>query len=146
MRAGARSGALLQLAMEACVIVCRSVKESARQGRVLFIDAVGEIARERGQCFLRPEHQARILSAYRAFADEPGFTAIVSTTDVLRVDGNLSIARYVKKPKPQVQAGEAVTLPVAWDAFHAEGRDFWIRMDALLDMLDGLRPVEDTDA
>ena len=71
---------------------------------------------------------------------------MVSTTDVLRVDGNLSIARYVKKPKPQVQAGEAVTLAVAWDAFHAGGRDFWIGMDALLDMLDGLRPVEDTDA
>ena len=132
--------------MEACVIVCRSRKTPARQGRVLFIDAVAEITRESGQSFLRPEHQARILAAYQAFADEPGFTAVVSTTDVLRVDGNLSIARYVKKPKPQVQAGKAVTLDTAWDAFDAEGRNFWTGMDALVDMLDGLEEVEDANA
>ena len=132
--------------MEACVILCRRRKAPARQGRILFIDAVAEIARERGQSFLLPEHQARILAAYRAFADEPGFTAVVSTTDVLRVDGNLSIARYVMKPKPQVPAGEAVTLAAAWDAFHAEGRDFWIGMDSLLDMLDGLEAAEEADA
>ena len=132
--------------MEACVIVCRSRKTRARQGRVLFIDAVAEITRERGQSFLRPDHQARILAAYQAFADEPGFTAVVSTTDVLRVDGNLSIARYVKKPKPQVKAGEAVTLATAWDAFDAEGRNFWTGMDALVDILDGLEEVEDANA
>ena len=44
--------------MEACVIVCRSRKELARQGRILFIDAVAEIARERAQSSLLPEHQA----------------------------------------------------------------------------------------
>ena len=113
--------------MEACVIVCRSRKEAARQGCILFIDAVAEIARERGQSFLHPEHQARILSSYRAFADEPGFAAVVSTSDVLTAEGNLSIARYVKKPKPQVPCGEAVTLAGAWNDFDAQGRDFWDR-------------------
>ena len=28
---------------------------------MLFIDAVNEVARERAQSFLQPEHQARIL-------------------------------------------------------------------------------------
>ena len=131
--------------MEACVIVCRGRKEPARQGRILFIDAVAEIARERGQSFLRPEHQARILSAYQAFADEPGFATVASTADVLTAEGNLSIARYVKKPRPPVPTGGAVTLAAAWDTFNAEGRDFWTGMDALVDMLDGLAPAEDTD-
>ena len=132
--------------MEACVIVCRSRKEPARQGCILFIDAVAEIARERAQSFLRPEHQARILSAYQAFADEPGFAAVARTADVMAAEGNLSIARYVKKPKPQVTEGEAGTLAAAWSAFDAEGRDFWIGMDTLVDMLDGLAPAEDADA
>ena len=43
------------------------------RGKVLFIDAVNEVARERAQSFLKPEHQQRILAAYQAFADEPGF-------------------------------------------------------------------------
>ncbi len=62
------------------------------------------------------------------------------------VPGNLSIARYVKKPKPEVPVGEAVTLTAAWDIFDAEGRGFWTGMDALVDMLDGLEPAEDADA
>ena len=132
--------------MEACVIVCRSRKPAERQGCILFIDAVAEIARERAQSFLRDAHQARILAAYQAFEDEPGFAAVVSTTDVLAAEGNLSIARYVKKPKPDVPVGEAVTLTAAWDIFDSEGRDFWTGMDALVDMLDGLAPAEDADA
>ena len=132
--------------MEACVIVCRNRKEPVRQGRILFIDAVAEIARERAQSFLRPEHQAHVLAAYQAFADEPGFAAVARTADVLAAEGNLSIARYVKKPKPQVPEDEAGTLADAWVAFDAEGREFWTGMDALVDMLDGLAPAEDADA
>ena len=132
--------------MEACVIVCRNRKESVRQGRILFIDAVAEIARERAQSFLRPEHQAHVLAAYQAFADEPGFAVVTRTANVLAAEGNLSIARYVKKPKPQVPEDEAGTLTDAWVAFDAEGREFWTGMDALIDMLDGLALAEDVDA
>ena len=132
--------------MEACVIVCRSRKAPERQGRILFIDAVAEIARERAQSFLRDEHQARILAAYQAFGNVPGFAAVVDTADVLAAEGNLSIARYVKKPKLAAAAEDAVTLAAAWDAFDAEGREFWTGMDALVDMLDGLVPAEDVDA
>ena len=131
--------------MEACVIVCRSRKEPARQRRILFIDAVAEIAREKGQSFLRPQHQARILSAYRAFADEPGFAAVVSTGNVLVADGNLSIARYVKKPKPQLPPGEAVTVAGAWNDIDALECDFWTGMDSLSDLLDGLAPAKNAD-
>ena len=132
--------------MEACVIVCRSRKPAERQGRILFIDAVAEVARERAQSFLRDAHQARILAAYQAFEEEPGLSVVVSTADVLAAEGNLSIARYVKKPKPAVSEGDAVTLAAAWGAFDAEGREFWTGMDALVDMLDGLAPAEDADA
>lgn len=130
--------------MEACVVICRSQKPEARKGRILFIDAVAEIARERAQSFLRPEHQARILSAYHAFADDPGFAAVADVADVLAADGNLSIARYVKRPKAAVAGG--ATLAATWAAFDEDGRDFWTGMDALVDMLDSLTPAEDADA
>ena len=49
--------------MEACVVICRTEKPAARRGKVLFIDAVREVARERAQSFLKSEHQQRILGA-----------------------------------------------------------------------------------
>jgi type I restriction enzyme M protein len=130
--------------MEACVVICRSRKPADRQGRILFIDAVAEIARERAQGFLRPEHQARILSAYRVFADEPGFSAVASVGEVRAADGKLSIARYVKRPK--AAAAGNTTLALTWAVFDEEGRGFWSGMDALVDMLDGLTPAADADA
>jgi len=81
--------------MEACVVVCRTQKPAARRGKALFIDAVREVTRERAQSFLAPEHQKRILTAYQAFSDEPGFSAVASNDDVLANEGDLSITRYV---------------------------------------------------
>jgi type I restriction enzyme M protein len=132
--------------MEACVILCRSKKPADRQGRILFIDAVAQVVRERSQSFLSAENQARILGVYQNFVDAPGLASVITTADVLAAEGNLSIARYVKKPKVVVPVGEAITLTAAWDIFDAEGRGFWTGMDALVDMLDGLEPAEDADA
>lgn len=131
--------------MEACVIVCRSQKPAERRGRILFIDAVAEIART-DQSFLRPEHQSRILRAFQSFEEVDGFAAVVKVTDLLAAGGNLSIARYVKKPKLAVSAEDAVTLDGAWAAFDVEGREFWTGMDALVDMLDGLTPADNANA
>lgn len=131
--------------MEACVVICRSQKPEPRKGRILFIDAVAEIARERAQSFLATTHQTHILTAYHAFADDPGFAAVVKVTDVLAADGNLSIARHVKRPKAVVMGGGA-TLAATWAAFDEGGRDFWMGMDTLVDMLDNLMPSGNADA
>ena len=132
--------------MEACVVVCRSRKPKVRRGKILFIDAVGEIARERAQSFLRPEHQQQILDAYKAFRDEPGFAAVGSVENVLAKDGSLSIPLYVTRSKAAVAEGEETMLGDAWAAFEDDGRAFWTQMDALVDMLDGVVAEEADDA
>jgi type I restriction enzyme M protein len=58
--------------MEACVVICRTTKPSKRRGRILFINAVDQVTRERAQSFLADEHIERIVEAYRRFTDEPG--------------------------------------------------------------------------
>ena len=58
--------------MEACVVICRTTKPSKRRGRILFINAVDQVTRERAQSFLADEHIERIVEAYRGFTDEPG--------------------------------------------------------------------------
>ena len=124
--------------MEACVIVCRNRKQKKRQGKVLFIDAVHEVARERAQSFLKPEHQSKILKAYKAFDDEPGFAAVASNEDILAKDGNLSIPLHVKRVSETNGSDEEVDLPTAWSRFEEEGKTFWKEMDDLVEMLDGI--------
>jgi type I restriction enzyme M protein len=127
--------------MEACVIVCRSRKEPRRQGRILFIDAVNEVARERAQSALRPEHQARILGAYRAFADEASFAKVATVAEIAGQAYSLSIPLYVKRLRggPQGERGDdGRSLRELWAAFEEEGRGFWQQMDELVEMLDGL--------
>jgi len=132
--------------MEACVVICRTQKPAPRKGKVLFIDAVQEVARERALSFLKPEHQERIVRAYQAFADEPGFAAVASTTEILSKDGNLSIPRHVSRTAGSAGNGGNGDLRSTWAAFDAGGREFWLRMDALVDMLDGAVAKEAPDA
>ena len=123
--------------MEACVVFCRTRKPSARRGKVLFINAVREVARERALSFLTAEHQKRIFRAYRAFADEPSLVAVATTDKVLANDSDLSISRYV----PAANALHAhVTsdgdLRDAWATFDASSTDFWRQIDDTLKMLE----------
>jgi len=83
--------------MEACVVVCRSKKSSDRSGRILFIDAVTEVTRERAQSFLTPANIARIVASYRTFRGERGFAVAASLAEIVSNDNNLSIPLYVKR-------------------------------------------------
>ena len=81
--------------MEACVIVCCMQKPKSRRGKILFINAVNEVTRERAQSFLTDEHLQRIVRAYRDFKDEPGLTRVVPIEEIRAKEGNLSIPLYV---------------------------------------------------
>ena len=119
---------------------CRNRKPAERSGKVLLIDAVNEIARERAVSFLRPEHQARIAGAYSAFADEEGFAAVASLEAIAANEYSLSIPLYVKRPSTAAgtDGGQPATLQEAWQAWKASGQEFWQQMDAVAAMLDDL--------
>ena len=129
--------------MEACIVICRRRKPNARQQRILFIDAVHDVARERALSFMKPQHQQRVLGAYRAFADEPGFAKVVSVDDVLANGGSLAIPRYVRPLQPEAAARS--DLATAWAAFDATGREFWLQVDELIETLDAVLEKEAVD-
>jgi type I restriction enzyme M protein len=132
--------------MEACVVICRTQKPAARRGKVLFIDAVHEVARERALSFLEPEHQRRIVSAYRAFLDEPGFAAAATTEEILIKEANLSIPRYVKRTTGLSGTKSGGDVRSTWVALDASRQEFWLTIDALVNMLDGAVVEEGADA
>lgn len=82
--------------MEACVVVCRMNKPTARRRKILFINAVSEVTRERGQSFLDESHIEKIHCAYRAFRDAEGFAKVVHLDEVRANQGNLNIAMYLR--------------------------------------------------
>ena len=71
-------------------------KPPERKGKVLFIDAVHEIVRERTQSYLTDKHIQKILHAYYHFQDIEGFARVVSKDDILVNQGNLNIPLYVR--------------------------------------------------
>jgi len=132
--------------MEACVLVCRTQKPANLKGKILFINAVNEVAREKAQSFLRDNHQKRIQKAYHTFVDEPGFAAVLAKEDVLSKGASLSIPLYVKTRGGSVKAEEAQDLATLWNAFEKEGRQFWTEMGSLVETLDGIVAKEAGDA
>ena len=82
--------------MEACVVICRMNKPKERRNKVLFINAVNEVTRERAQSFLTDDHLQRIVDAYQAFGDEDGFVRVVANDEIQEKGSNLSIPLYVR--------------------------------------------------
>lgn len=127
--------------MESCIVICNRKKPAAHKGKVLFVDAVKEVARERAQSFLKPEHQKRIIDACKAFKDEEGFAKVVSNSELLTNGGSLSIPLYVKRPASvgtDTKEGAPKNLAQAWSAWNDGSRAFWQQMDGLVETLDGL--------
>ena len=91
--------------MEACVIICRTRKPAERRDRILFINAVNEVTRERAQSFLEEEHIQKIVAAYRAFRDVDGFARAVPLDEIRANHSNLSIPLYVRPANGDNGAG-----------------------------------------
>lgn len=81
--------------MEACVVICRKRKPKERRNKILFINAVNEVTRERSQSFLIEEHVGRIVNAYESFENIDYFSHVASM-DVIRERAfNLNLSLYV---------------------------------------------------
>jgi type I restriction enzyme M protein len=84
--------------MEACIVICRMDKPKERRGKILFINAVNEVTRERAQSFLTDENIERIVEAYVQFKDEPGFSRVATRDEIFIRDCILSIPLYMVNP------------------------------------------------
>ena len=96
--------------MEACLLITRTKKEKAKQGKILIINAVNEVRQGKNIAFLEEGHIKRIHRAYQAFEDQDGFCKVVSIEDVLSHNASLNMPLYVSN----VDGGaEQVTLEEA---------------------------------
>jgi type I restriction enzyme M protein len=120
--------------MEACVVVCRSKKAASRSGRVLFVDAVNEVTRERAQSFLTPANIARIVGIYRTFEEEPGFSGTATLAEIASNSSNLSIPLYVKRDAGAVPSAQ---LPDTLRAWRESASDLRVAAGELFELVAG---------
>jgi type I restriction enzyme M protein len=123
--------------MEACVIVCRAQKPGGRRGKILFIDAVNEVTRERAQSFLRPEHIDRIEQAYLRSSEEDGFSRITSLEEIARNDFNLSIPLYVRRTEAAQSIDRSLALHEAIEVWLESSATLRVSMAELMTALQG---------
>src|SRR5207249_3895289 len=81
--------------MPSCIVICRATKPKARKGKILFINAVDEVTRDRAQSFLTGDQIERVANAYRAFKEEPLFSKIASIDEIRAHEYSLRMGFYV---------------------------------------------------
>jgi type I restriction enzyme M protein len=150
----------------ACILVLRAkgAKPPERRGKVLFINADDEFSAGRAQNYLLPEHAEKIVAAYHAFDDIPGYAAIITREELADNDFSLNIRRYADNapppepqdvrahliggiPRPEVDAKASAFAALGLDVNHvfvdrdADYSDFAGRVTAR----DDLRSLVDSD-
>lgn len=80
--------------MEACVMVCRTKKSKKAKGRILFINAVGEVTRKNAESKLEPGHIEKILKAYRERTSDGVFAYDATLEEIAAKDWSLAISLY----------------------------------------------------
>lgn len=81
--------------MESCLLICRTKKETARKNKIIFINAVKEVARVNATSTLTPENIKTINEAYHAFKNIEGLAKIVKNEDLIKKEANLNISFYI---------------------------------------------------
>ncbi len=119
---GLGAGLFYNSPMEAVVITLRANKPVEQKDKVLFINALNEVAREQAQSFLRESHQTKILSAYRGFSDVDQFAAVATLDQIARKGFSLAIPLYVAGAKA-ADAGEQLDVGGALAAWGAAAAD-----------------------
>jgi len=79
----------------AAILVLNRDKDAKRRGKVLFIDASGDMEEGSAQNYLRPQHVTKIASAFHAFKDVGRYARVVEVKEIEGNDFNLNISRYV---------------------------------------------------
>jgi type I restriction enzyme M protein len=83
--------------MTSCLLITNNNKSAERKGKVLFVQAVEEVRKEKTMSYLDPHHINRIHDAFKRFKDEDGFAKVVELDEILKdAHARLSVQLYVK--------------------------------------------------
>ncbi|MBT4399517.1 MAG: SAM-dependent DNA methyltransferase, partial [Bacteroidetes bacterium] len=105
--------------MESSILVCNNNKGDERKGKIIFIDALNEVKREKVNSFLTDQHITKIYRTYSKFKEIEGFSKIVTIQKVLMKDSNLKVSKYIRSSK--MAKRETATLEELYGQFLESG-------------------------
>lgn len=124
--------------MEACVVICRMNKPAERRRKILLINAINEVTRERAFSYLTDSHLDRIASTYHVFEDVEGFARVVTIDEVLHHDANLNIPLYIRQQNGNGTGTEKSLHEIITEWQHSS-EELRTSMDALFETLSGVK-------
>lgn len=92
--------------MEACIVICKMKKEPEKAGKVLFINAVNDVARKNAQSYLEDVHINKITTAYENYRDVEGFAKVATIKDIAANNYSLSIPLYAREQQTEDKVEE----------------------------------------
>lgn len=118
--------------MEACLLICRMLKPANRRGKILFINAVDEVKRDKTISTLEPQHIDKIFKAYKEYKDVEGFAKVVTNNQISENGATLNISQYVsrldvKRDKPTQSLQELL------DDWERNRTELYDRINEILD-------------
>jgi len=113
--------------MTSCLLITNNNKRPKAKGKVLIIQAVEEVRKEKTMSYLDEHHIQRIHEAYLKFEDEEGFCSVVDIDTIAQDrDARMSVQLYVKG-----EAEEEVSFSDAYGAWQASSGDLKLAMAIL---------------
>lgn len=94
---GLGAGLFYNSPMEAVVVILRNGRPESHNSKVLFINAVDLVTREKAVSFLSETHQSEILSAYKNFDNRIGLASVRTIEEIKANNYSLAIPLYVEK-------------------------------------------------
>ena len=90
--------------MESVVIILRNSRNYEHLSKVLFINAVDLVTRDKSVSYLSEEHQEEIISIYKLYNSKPGVASVDDVEDIAKNDWSLSIPLYVTKLRNEIDS------------------------------------------
>lgn len=106
----------------ACVLIINKNKETARQGKVLFVNGAEEMVEGKNQNTLSEANVIRLSKAFLAFNDEERFARVVELDEIAKNDFNLNIARYVQTNEEEELIDVAEEVRILKELMEARGK------------------------
>lgn len=95
-------------AMEASVIFYNMNKKPERKGKILFINAVNQVRKEKTMSYMDLEHREKIEDAFRRFEDIEGFAKVENIENIIMDNrSNLNVQLYVR---PKEFVNETISM------------------------------------
>jgi len=101
--------------MVSCLVITRSNKPKERRGKILFIQAVNEVRKEKTMSYLDEKHIQRIFKTYQYFREEESFSAIIDNQTIIAdMNARLSVQLYVKGA--EAEKNDFVEILSSWES------------------------------